>query len=92
MFDSCSITEDEGKFFAGIGILLGLILSLREPAIESLRIEIVFYYLIRTTLTVVRSIEALVMAIVAVIWVGVGLFAGTLALAFNTISALGKMY
>lgn len=77
---------------AGIGMLSGVGLAWRAPAKESLRIGIVLYYLTRTILNAVRSIEALVMAIVAVIWVGIGPFAGTLALALHTIAALGKLY
>ena len=41
---------------------------------------------------VLRSIESLVMVIVFVVWVGIGPFAGALALALHTIAALGKLY
>jgi phosphonate transport system permease protein len=46
----------------------------------------------RTILNAIRSVEPLIMAIVAVIWVGIGPFAGVLALALHTIAALGKLY
>jgi phosphonate transport system permease protein len=39
-----------------------------------------------------RSIEALVLAIVFVIWVGLGPFAGALALALHTVAANAKLY
>ncbi|MGC8873809.1 MAG: phosphonate ABC transporter, permease protein PhnE [Chloroflexia bacterium] len=50
------------------------------------------YYLVRTVLNVVRSIETLIWAIVFGVWVGLGPFAGTLALLFHSIAALGKLY
>jgi len=50
------------------------------------------YYLTRTILNILRSIEPLIMAIVFVVWVGLGPFAGVLALAVHSIAALGKLY
>ena len=50
------------------------------------------YYLVRTTLNILRSIEPLIMAIVFVVWVGLGPFAGVLALAVHSVAALGKLY
>ncbi|HAL60934.1 MAG TPA: phosphonate ABC transporter, permease protein PhnE [Chloroflexi bacterium] len=51
-----------------------------------------FYYLTRTILNILRSIEPLIMAIVFVVWVGLGPFAGVLALAVHSVAALGKLY
>ncbi|MFQ5885717.1 MAG: PhnE/PtxC family ABC transporter permease, partial [Anaerolineae bacterium] len=50
------------------------------------------YYLTRTILNILRSIEPLIMAIVFVVWVGLGPFAGVLALAVHSVAALGKLY
>lgn len=50
------------------------------------------YYLTRTLLNILRSIEPLIMAIVFVVWVGLGPFAGVLALVVHSIAALGKLY
>jgi phosphonate transport system permease protein len=50
------------------------------------------YYLFRTLFNTLRSIEALILALVFVIWVGLGAFAGTLALALHTIAANAKLY
>jgi len=50
------------------------------------------YYLTRTVLNILRSIEPLIMAIVFVVWVGLGPFAGVLALAVHSVAALGKLY
>jgi ABC-type phosphate/phosphonate transport system permease subunit len=52
----------------------------------------IVYYVSRTIFNGLRSIEALVMAIVFVVWVGIGPFAGSLALALHTIAALAKLY
>jgi len=51
-----------------------------------------FYYLTRGILNILRSIEPLIMAIVFVVWVGLGPFAGVLALAVHSVAALGKLY
>ncbi|KAA3643605.1 MAG: ABC transporter permease subunit [Chloroflexi bacterium] len=50
------------------------------------------YAVTRTILNIVRSIEPIIWALVAVIWVGLGPFAGTIALTLHTIAALGKLY
>jgi phosphonate transport system permease protein len=50
------------------------------------------YYVVRTILNIVRSIETLMWAIVFAVWVGLGPFGGMLALMFHTIAALGKLY
>ncbi len=50
------------------------------------------YYLIRTIATIFRSIEAIVWAIIFCVWVGIGPFAGTLALMIHSIAALIKLY
>ncbi|MFT4578356.1 MAG: phosphonate transport system permease protein [Nitrospinales bacterium] len=52
----------------------------------------IIYYSVRTTLNLLRSIEPLVMAILFVVWVGIGPFAGVLALGVHSIAALGKLF
>lgn len=52
----------------------------------------VIYYVARTTMNVVRSIETLMWAIIFAVWVGLGPFAGSLALWLHTVAALGKLY
>ena len=51
-----------------------------------------FYMFIRTLLNVTRSIEALVWAIIFSVWVGIGPFAGMLALMIHSIASLTKQY
>jgi phosphonate transport system permease protein len=50
------------------------------------------YYLTRTILNIIRAIEPLIWALVAVVWVGLGPFAGIIALTVHSIAALGKLY
>lgn len=50
------------------------------------------YLVIRTVATIFRSIEALVWAIIFSVWVGIGPFAGMLALMIHSIAALTKLY
>jgi phosphonate ABC transporter permease subunit PhnE len=52
----------------------------------------VIYYFTRTILNIQRAIEPLILAIVFVVWVGIGPFAGVLALTLHTVAALGKLY
>lgn len=50
------------------------------------------YVVVRTLLNILRSIESLIIAIVFVVIVGLGPFAGMLALAIHSVAALGKLY
>jgi phosphonate transport system permease protein len=50
------------------------------------------YYITRTILNIVRAIEPLIWALIAVVWVGLGPFAGIMALTVHSIAALGKLY
>jgi len=52
----------------------------------------IVYFVIRTILNITRSIEALIMAIIFVIIVGLGPFPGMIALTIHTTAALGKLY
>ena len=55
-------------------------------------VTMVIYYVVRFILNIVRSIEPLIWALIAVIWVGLGPFAGVIALTLHSIAALGKLY
>ncbi len=50
------------------------------------------YYLVRTVFNIARSIEPLILATVFAVWVGIGPFAGVLALGIHSIASLGKLY
>lgn len=55
-------------------------------------ITMLIYFLVRTLLNFIRSIETLIFAIIFVIIVGLGPFPGMLAITLHTIAALGKLY
>ncbi|MBK9924604.1 MAG: phosphonate ABC transporter, permease protein PhnE [Anaerolineales bacterium] len=55
-------------------------------------ISYLIYVLVRTLLNILRSIESLIIAIIFVVIVGLGPFAGALALAVHSIAALAKLY
>ncbi|NCP15729.1 ABC transporter permease subunit [bacterium] len=75
-----------------VGGLLGILLAIFSEAKEALPIGMVIYFITRTILNALRSVEALIMAIVFVIAVGIGPFAGVLALGLHTIVSLAKLY
>ncbi|MBI4316268.1 MAG: phosphonate ABC transporter, permease protein PhnE [Chloroflexi bacterium] len=50
------------------------------------------YYITRTTLSVFRSYEPIILATLFAFWVGFGPFAGAIALTIVTIASLGKLY
>ena len=50
------------------------------------------YIVVRTILNIIRSIEPLIIAIIFVVIVGLGPFAGLIAMTLHTIAALGKLY
>lgn len=77
------------------GLALGLIaaaLSLRRPPKHHYQIGLVIYNVMRTIFNSVRSIEPLMMGFVFVVWVGLGPFAGIMALTLHSMSDLGKLF
>ena len=76
----------------GIGAVVGIVLAIFTKPKQALSTGMVIYFITRTILNGTRSVESLVMAIVFVIWVGIGPFAGSLALALHTLAALAKLY
>jgi phosphonate transport system permease protein len=75
-----------------VGGLVGAWIGWRGRRQAQVPIGLWIYYVARTVFNTLRSIEALVLAIVFVIWVGLGPFAGALALALHTIAANAKLY
>ena len=75
-----------------VGAIVGLLLALRSIRKDSVKVGLGTYYVTRTVFNVLRAIEPLIMAIVFVVWVGIGPFAGALALGLHTIAALAKLY
>jgi phosphonate ABC transporter permease subunit PhnE len=75
-----------------IGGFLGVIAGALAGTKANFPIGDVMYNVTRTILNGLRSIEPLIMGLVFVIWVGIGPFAGVLALTLHSIASLGKLY
>jgi phosphonate ABC transporter permease subunit PhnE len=75
----------------GGGIVLGLASLLIKPK-RPFGIGMVIYTISRSILNILRAIEPLIMAIVFVVWVSLGPFAGIMALTLHSIAALGKLF
>jgi phosphonate ABC transporter permease subunit PhnE len=52
----------------------------------------VIYYVMRAILNVVRAIDTIVWGLIVIVWVGLGSFAGVIALTIHSIAALGKLF
>ena len=74
------------------GAAIGLAGALWFYRKESVGIGLTTYYGARTVFNAIRAVEPLVMVIVFVVWVGIGPFAGALALALHTAASLAKLY
>lgn len=77
-----------------LGTLLALPLSLlgARNLMGGSRAARLVYGGARLVMNVVRSIESLILAIIFVVWVSQGPFAGMLALMVHTIAAVGKLF
>lgn len=75
-----------------IGAVVGVITAGVLSRNAVLPIGFVIYSITRTILNGLRSIESLVMVIIFAVWVGIGPFAGVLALALHTIASNAKLY
>lgn len=74
-----------------IGGVVGLLSLLRPPKYHY-PIGMAAYTATRGALNLTRSIEPLMMGFVFVVWVGLGPFAGILALTLHSIADLGKLF
>jgi phosphonate transport system permease protein len=85
-------------FMGMMATLFGIILSIPFSFLGARNImagsplTMAIYYLTRTVMNVVRAIEPLIWALIAVVWVGLGPFAGIVALTVHSVAALGKLY
>lgn len=83
-----------GMMATFFGIIMALPLSFlaARNLMSANPVTLAIYYLVRTIMNIVRSIEPLIWAIVFIIVVGLGPFAGILALTLHSAAALGKLY
>ena len=88
----------ETIFIGMMATFFGIILSLpfsflaARNLMSANPVTLGIYYLVRGILNIIRSIEPLIWAILAVIIVGLGPWAGVIALTIHSIAALGKLY
>lgn len=88
----------ETIFLGMMATLFGIVLSIPVSFLAARNLmsaswlTLVIYYVTRTLLNIVRSIEPLIWAVIAIIVVGLGPFAGIVALTLHSIAALGKLY
>ncbi len=52
----------------------------------------IIYYLMRMFLNVVRAIDTIIWGLIVIVWVGLGSFAGLIALTIHSVAALGKLF
>ncbi len=71
-----------------IMLVVGLLFEVERPVPTGM----IAYNITRTVLNALRSIEPLIMVVAFAVWVGIGPFAGVMALALHTIASLGKLY
>jgi hypothetical protein len=73
------------------GAALGILVAVLTRKRDAIPVGIVVYTITRTILNVLRAIEALIWVIIFVVWVGIGPFAGVLALTLHALRP-GKLY
>jgi phosphonate transport system permease protein len=88
----------ETLFLALISTTLGAIIAIPVGFLAARNlmggnvITLAIYFIMRTILNIIRSIEPLIIAIVFVVIVGLGPFPGVIAITLHTVAALGKLY
>lgn len=88
----------ETIFLGMIATFFGIILAIpvsffaARNLMSASWVTLAVYFLTRTILNIVRSIEPIIWTVIAVVVVGLGPFPGILALTLHTIAALGKLY
>ena len=75
-----------------VGAAAGWVIAWRVGRGDTFPVGLVVYNATRTLLNVMRAVEPLIMVIVIAVWVGIGPFAGVLALSLHTVAALGKLF
>lgn len=75
-----------------IGGAVAALLSLAVPTEKQLPLGMTLYAVVRAILNTLRSIEPIILAVIFVIWVGLGPFAGIMALTIHSIADLGKLF
>jgi phosphonate transport system permease protein len=88
----------ETIFLGMMATLFGIVLALPVSFIAARNlmsgtpVTLAIYFVVRFLLNIIRSVEPLIWAVIFVAVVGLGPFAGIIALTLHSIAALGKLY
>ncbi len=87
----------ETVFLALMGTAMGVVFAVPLSFLGARNLAhgpvgLALYGASRTVLNVFRSVEPLILATVFAVWVGIGPFAGVLALGVHSVASLGKLY
>jgi phosphonate transport system permease protein len=88
----------ETIFLALMGTAFGVVLSVplsflaARNLMKGSGLGSTIYYITRTFFNLTRSIEVMIVAVIMAVVVGIGPFAGVMALVIHSIGALGKLY
>ena len=98
IFDDALFAMIETIYIALLATLISIPITLlisfftARNLMKGNKITFAIYYILRIFLNFVRSIEPLIWAIIFSVWVGIGPFAGMIALLVHTIASNAKLY
>jgi len=94
VFQQMLVTIFQAMLATTLGALLALPFSFlaAKNLTGRSRLSAWIYYLTRAMFNILRSIEALLYVVIFVFWVGIGPFAGMLALAVTSFALIGKLF
>lgn len=98
IFDDALFAMIETIYIALLATLISIPLTLllsfftARNLMKENRLSFAVYYILRIILNFIRSIEPLIWAIIFSVWVGIGPFAGMIALLVHTIASNAKLY
>lgn len=94
VFEQMLVTIFQAMLATTLGALFALPISFlaAKNLTGRSRLSIWIYYISRGTLNILRSIEALLYVVIFIFWVGIGPFAGMLALAVTSFALIGKLF
>jgi len=98
IFDDALFAMIETIYIALVATLISIPITLfisfftARNLMRDNKISFAVYYFLRIVLNFIRSIEPLIWAIIFSVWVGIGPFAGMIALLVHTIASNAKLY
>ena len=98
IFDDALFAMIETIYIALVATLISIPITLlvsfftARNLMKDGKITFVIYYVLRIILNFIRSIEPLIWAVIFSVWVGIGPFAGMIALLVHTIASNAKLY